>query len=70
MILTKTETGYATKDGRWTVEPVTMGDGPRNKGREWRVTDTHGKAELRRGGHTLTVHALYAARDLIAAHMR
>lgn len=76
--LTKTATGgYATPDGRWTVEPVTgLGEGVNGTGgwspgrRAWRLTDTHRSARLAQYGdpHTLTLDALWRARDVIAAH--
>lgn len=73
--LTKTETGYATTDGRWTVTPVTMGAGVTgwaggkgwsNGRREWQLTDTTGQASF--GGRpTKIVQRLYEARALIDA---
>jgi hypothetical protein len=69
--LKKTGEGYESQDGRFTVKPVTIGEGINNnrqwsKGhREWQVTDTTGQARLGIGGPTIVVHALYAARDLI-----
>ena len=71
--LTRTATGYATSDGRWTVEPVVMNDSPRSKGhRAWHVTDTTGQARLGAysGRPSRTVDRLYEARDLIEAHMK
>ena len=74
--LTKTEDGgYATRDGRWTVEPVDgMGAGVNNNRgwsngkRGWRLTDTSGAARL---GFlrqpTVIVDALWRARDIIDA---
>jgi len=76
--LKRTETGYASHDGRWLVEPVTMGAGSTgwaggrgwSQGRrEWRVTDTTGRAVLSSYGprHSLVLDALWRVRDLIAA---
>lgn len=75
--LTKTEAGYATRDGRFTVEPTTVGTGVTgwaggrgwsNGHREWLVTDTTGKARLsQHGGAQAVVDALWRARDLIGA---
>jgi hypothetical protein len=70
---------YASHDGRWTVEPATMGAGVTgwaggrgwsNGRREWRVTDTTGQAHLSAYGdpHTIVLDALWRARDIIAAH--
>ncbi len=73
--LKRTETGYATADGRWTVEPVTMGEGVNgNRGwskgkREWRITDTTSQATLGMYGRpSLVVPALWRARDIIDYH--
>lgn len=71
--------GYATADGRWKVEPVTMGGGVTgfaggrgwsNGRREWLVTDTTGAARLGLGGARVTVDALWRARDLIDANSK
>jgi hypothetical protein len=73
--LTKTPTGYATKDGRWTLTAITMGEGVNNNGgwskghREWILTDTTGQATLSRyDGPSMTVDALWRARDIIDFH--
>lgn len=75
--LTRTETGYATKDGRWTVEPAVMGSGVTgwaggrgwSQGRrEWVLTDTTGKIRLGVGGSRTIVQAVWRARDIIDAY--
>ncbi|MBM4570249.1 hypothetical protein GS896_27495 [Rhodococcus hoagii] len=75
--LTKTPTGYATQDGRWTVNPVTMGSGVTgwaggtgwsNGHREWEVTDTAGQIIFPGNRHSKIVQRLYEARDLISRH--
>jgi hypothetical protein len=76
--LKRTATGYASPDGRWTVEPVTMGAGSTgwaggrgwsNGRREWRLTDTTERATLSRYGnpHTIVLDALWRVRDVITA---
>lgn len=63
--------GYVTPDGRWVVEPVTMGAGVNNNRgwsngrRAWRVTDTTGAARLGIGGSTAVRDRLWEVRDLI-----
>jgi len=72
--LKRTPTGYATADGRWTVEPATMGAGVNGNGgwsngrREWKLTDTTGQAQISQYGNRAqkTVRALYVARSIIA----
>ncbi len=57
--------GYTAAGERFTVQPVMMGDGPRNKGhREWRIVDTTG-APTFSGRDSLIVPALWNARDAI-----
>jgi hypothetical protein len=66
--------GYQTADGRFTVRPVTMGEGTNNNRgwspghREWLLTDTTGRAVLHPvTGATRVMTRLYDVRDVIAA---
>lgn len=63
--------GYRTPDGRFTVSPVTMGDGPRNQGhKEWHLVDTTGRAKMGWNGRSeITLWRLYDVRDMIAHHL-
>lgn len=79
-VLTKTATGWATPDGRFTVEPATMGGGVTgwasghgwsNGHKAWFVVDTSGRAQFRPGSITVAkarkvVDRLYEARRIIA----
>lgn len=62
--LLRTDTGYATPDGLWTVEPVVMGDSPRSKGqREWSLRRVDGS--LVGGRPSKIFDALWRVRDYL-----
>lgn len=61
---------WISRDGRWRVKPLTM-DARASGGvrREWRLTDTFGRADFGRGRASVLAPNLYTARAFINGYL-